>query len=243
MNYFISRAGQQYGPYSLADLQKYVGQGNILLTDLARGEGMEQWVPVQQVIGNIAVPPTPAPTPAPAPANYGQVPAYSPAGFSPQPQPGAAAGPLPPGLHWGLVLLFGILTCGLFSIVWLFVQASFAQKLKVGSKALMFYVIYMVAGLPLVFLTAFLSAAIAAALHSETAAQGVQILIPLVQIGSAVIMIIGHFSLKGALERYYNTVEPINLRLSGVMTFFFNTLYFQYHFTRIRNWKTTGVLQ
>ena len=37
-------------------------------------------------------------------------------------------------------------------------------------------------------------------------------------------------------------MEPINLRLSGVMTFFFNILYFQYHFTRIAEWKRTGML-
>ena len=41
---------------------------------------------------------------------------------------------------------------------------------------------------------------------------------------------------------YYNSVEPINLRLSGVMTFFFNILYLQYHMTRIARWKQTGIL-
>ena len=38
-----------------------------------------------------------------------------------------------------------------------------------------------------------------------------------------------------------DSVEPINLRLNGVMVFFFNVFYFQYHFARIRKWKTTGV--
>jgi hypothetical protein len=41
---------------------------------------------------------------------------------------------------------------------------------------------------------------------------------------------------------YFNTVEPIALRLSGVMTFFFGILYLQYHMTRIADWKRTGVL-
>jgi hypothetical protein len=36
MNYFITRDGQQYGPYTLADLQRYVASGEILLTDLRR---------------------------------------------------------------------------------------------------------------------------------------------------------------------------------------------------------------
>ncbi len=41
---------------------------------------------------------------------------------------------------------------------------------------------------------------------------------------------------------YYNTVEPIGLRLSGVMTFFFNVFYFQHHMSRIVLWKLTGYL-
>jgi len=63
MNYFIKRELNEYGPYSLADLQKYVASGNILLTDLCRSEGLTDWVPVSQVIGNI---PVPAAAPQPA---------------------------------------------------------------------------------------------------------------------------------------------------------------------------------
>src|ERR1700751_1626186 len=69
MNYFIKRELNEYGPYSLADLQKYVASGNILLTDLCRSEGLTDWVPVSQVIGNIPVPAA-APQPA-AGAGYG----------------------------------------------------------------------------------------------------------------------------------------------------------------------------
>jgi hypothetical protein len=51
------------------------------------------------------------------------------------------------------------------------------------------------------------------------------------------------FQMRSSIENYYNTVEPINLRLSGVMTFFFAVYYFQHHFSRIANWKRTGYLQ
>ena len=54
MNYFITRDGQQYGPYTLADLQRYVASGEILLTDLARSEGMSEPLPVSQIIGTIS---------------------------------------------------------------------------------------------------------------------------------------------------------------------------------------------
>ena len=43
MNYYISRDGQQFGPYTLAEVQRYVADGNILLTDLAHSEGMAGW--------------------------------------------------------------------------------------------------------------------------------------------------------------------------------------------------------
>jgi drug/metabolite transporter (DMT)-like permease len=56
MNYFISREGTEYGPYTLADLQRYVASGNVLVTDLTRSEAMSEWVPVSQVIGNIPIP-------------------------------------------------------------------------------------------------------------------------------------------------------------------------------------------
>jgi hypothetical protein len=39
MNYFIKREEKEYGPYSLADLQKYVASGNILLTICAAAKG------------------------------------------------------------------------------------------------------------------------------------------------------------------------------------------------------------
>src|SRR5438094_631494 len=108
MNYFVTREGQQYGPYSLADLQRYLAQGNIQPTDMARSEGLDQWVPVQQIVGNIAV----QQPPPPSPVNYGQVPVYSQgfAGAAAQPATGPAAGPIPPGLHWALVLVLSIVT-------------------------------------------------------------------------------------------------------------------------------------
>ncbi len=65
MKYFIQRELNEYGPYTLADLQRYVAQGSILLTDMTRSEGMTEWVPVSQVIGNI---PAPAAIPAAQPA-------------------------------------------------------------------------------------------------------------------------------------------------------------------------------
>jgi hypothetical protein len=41
---------------------------------------------------------------------------------------------------------------------------------------------------------------------------------------------------------YYNSREKIGLELTGAMTFFFSTVYLQYHVNEIARWKKTGVL-
>src|SRR5215469_10982532 len=137
MKYYIQRDLNQYGPYTLADLQRYVAQGNILLTDLTKSEGMNEWVPVSQVIGNI---PIQAPTPVYA-APTGTI--YGGAGTVYGSGPGYAvamtpvlAGPMPPDFHWALVLLIGVFTCGLFLSAWLIVEAAWIRKIKPQSYAL-----------------------------------------------------------------------------------------------------------
>lgn len=230
MNYYVSRGGQQFGPYSLADLQKYVAQGNIVATDLACGEGGTQWVPVSQIIGGGAAQPQ-QPTPqAPIQPGYGQQPVYGqPQGVAPQ-QPPVSGGPLPPGLHWAIVLLLAFVTCGLFSFIWIFIQANFVKQIRPASQAMMFYIIG---------IAATLGAGLVLPLMLRS--MGMMSISWLLYMGGIVLIIMGHFNMKASLEDYYNTVEPINLRLNGVMVFFFNVLYFQYHFTRIREWKTTGI--
>ena len=84
MNYFIKRDLTEFGPYTLAELQRYVASGNVLLTDSCRSDGMTDWMPVSQVIGTI-----PVPAAAQAPTAAAQASLYPP----------------PPALHWGLVLL------------------------------------------------------------------------------------------------------------------------------------------
>jgi hypothetical protein len=55
-----------------------------------------------------------------------------------------------------------------------------------------------------------------------------------------VLILIGRFSLRSSLERYYNSVEPVGLSLGPVMTFFFGDIYFQYHFNQIMRRKYEG---
>ena len=205
MNYFITRDGQQYGPYTLADLQRYVASGEILLTDLASSEGMNEPLPVSQIIGTIAVPQTQT---------------------SASPAINAPIYPDPPNLHWGLVLLFSILSCGLFSAVWNLVQAAWMKKVAPQSTALYYYVASLCA-----LAATFFTGIEAAYTHSSNSTVGA------VNLVYYILLLIGRFSLRSSLEQHYNSVEPMGLSLSGVMTFFFGDIYFQYHFNDIMRRK------
>lgn len=202
MTYYISRNGETSGPYSLIDLQRYVASGEILPGDLARGEGMQNWVPLSQILGGTAAA-------APVPA---------------------MAYPAPPDLHWALVLLFGIVTCGIFAWVWMFLEANYVSKIDRENKSTMLYAI----GLSCFLFFGFV--------HRLQPMSGAGLMAFAIHLGGVALMIVGHFKMKASLEDHFNRVEPIHLRLSGVMTFFFNVIYFQYHFDRINRWRRTGVL-
>ena len=201
MTYQISRDGQEFGPYSLSDVQRYVGTGNILVTDLARAEGTTEWIPVSQVIGTIAVAPPPAAAAYVPVANY----------------------PDPPNLHWALVLLFSFLSCALFYYVWALIQAAWMRRIQPKSQALFYYI----GGLVCVVIYVILA-------FGSRAESGISLIF---RIGGSVLIIVGAFNLRSSLEEHYTSAEPIGLTLSGVMTFFFPTIYFQYHFNRINEIK------
>ena len=201
MNYFITRDGQQYGPYTLADLQRYVSSGDVQLTDLAISEGMSDPLPVSQIIGTISVPQAPV--------------SGGPVSFAPE-------FPDPPNLHWALVLLFGVISCGLFISVWDLVQAAWMKKVAPQSRAIYYYAVAV--GL---LITLFTLSFLAGLNHTRNP------LGPLVQLANLVMILVGRYSLKASLEEHYNSAEPMGLLLSGVMTFFFGGIYFQYHLNDI----------
>lgn len=238
MKYYIQRQLSEYGPYTVADLQRYVAQGNILLTDLARSEGMTEWVPVSQVLGN-----TPMPAAAMTQPQSGTV--YGGVGTQGTTYGGTGSvyggqaathrpdTPVPTDFHWALVLLLGIFTCGIFSDVWLIIEAAFVKKIKPESKGLLF----MILAIGGAFFGGFLGRAMSGMYRGGPNPMGA-----LIVLASVVLYFVAVFQMRSDLEDYYNRVEPINLRLSGVMTFFFAVWYFQYHLSRIAQWKKTGVL-
>lgn len=140
-------------------------------------------------------------------------------------------------MHWALVLVLGSVTFGIFYIVWVIKQINFIKRIdppNPAAKLIMLGVIMCVVYGVLV------GAAIA--LQSSTVMVILGSVGFLIEIGASVCILVAYFKMRASLLNYYNTVEPIGLRLSGAMTFFFNILYFQYHFHRIAVWKRTGVL-
>ncbi len=144
-------------------------------------------------------------------------------------------------------------------MVWAFVQAGFVKKLDPRSKATTWLVLWLICYLACVGVVVYIVLQFHITLEDIKDPQFVPHLftaIPLylqqnmalqlvVYIGeplALVFILLGFFGMRGSIQRYYNSVEPIGLRLSGVMTFFFNMLYFQYHFRRIARWKQTGQL-
>jgi hypothetical protein len=210
MEYFVKRGEQRFGPYSLSELQSYVQSGNVLSDDLAQSEGMNDWVSVSEVLGNI-----------PALERTGNGIATV---IAPEPQ----LVPLPPNLHWAIVLILGIITRQLFNMVWALVQANWARKLTGDNKPMVLVAMYpagMVAGI------------LTTVLYRQAAGLG-----GLFFLAGAIVYLVGVFSIKAAMEEYYNSTENIGLTLSSVMTFFFSTVYIQYQINSLARLKKTDVL-
>jgi len=258
VNYYINRGGQVFGPYTFAQLQQHFQTGHIVASDLAQGEGMPNWLPVGQILGIQPVTPqSPQPGPHPAAAaGYGAPqPGYGapqPGYAAPTPHAGAPAGaygtpavgyapapvaapahvvhagvPLPADLHWALLLVLNALT-SVFNLIWAVYLAGWARKLDGQVKHLALMWVYV--GVTVVALLAFV--------ENSDSPLGV-----ILFLASAVIYLIGIFGIKAAMEQYYNSVENVGLRLSPVMTFFFSTVYLQYHVNKLHRWKNTGVYQ
>ena len=226
MPYLVTRAGQTYGPYTLEDLQRYVASGNVLLTDLAKSDEMAEWLPVGQIlnpatavntVAGVPVPPAPVPPALVPPATPYRQPAYA---VSPYPDP--------PNLHWALVLILAIFTCGLFAVIWDFVQVLWMKRVDPQTKAFPYFIAYAL----LSFLNGGLSLrASAIALHAGH--QRGSLLSILISVAVFVLVILYRFSMRDSLERHFNGPEPLGLQLGAIMTFFFGGLYFQYHFNRL----------
>jgi hypothetical protein len=209
-NYHLSRGGRTLGIYPEDSIREYIAQGRVAPGDLVWQPGMPHWVAASHVFE----------FPYEAPPPVAEV--YTPPAA---PIPTARAVQPPPAFHWGWVLLISILTLGLFYVVWAFVQAVWVKRMDPSSNALKLLAIYLV----LTIVGEWLA-------DSSASKDAPQVLVgALLSLTGAVISIFAFFSMRRSLLAHYGDegIEPAGLKLGRVMTFFFNVLYFQYHFTRI----------
>ncbi len=139
--------------------------------------------------------------------------------------------PPPPRLHWALLLLFTVLTLGVFYLVWMFVQAAWVRKIDPASNAMTLFIVDMV----LFVAGEAVAAAGGEGSNGETAGT-------LLVLAGIVVFVVGTYSIRRSMINHYNSAEPIGLRLSAALTFFLGLLYLQHHMTRIARYKRTGVL-
>jgi hypothetical protein len=236
MHYQISRNGQTYGPYTLEDLARYLASGNVLPTDLAKNEDMADWVPVSQILSG-AAPSAAFSTPGYADPAAGAL--YTPPEAYGQPNPALAASPYadPPNLHWGLYLLFAIITCTLFSKVFTLIQAAWLRRVQPDSNGLFFY-----AGLYALWIFNLVvgfgaTAAIMSHTHSAMYLGPYAVGRGLLTLLYFTLLIVTRFIMSASMEKHFNGPEPIGLQLNPVMTFFFGGVYFQAQINRIMEMK------
>lgn len=174
-------------------------------------------------------------TPESAPQQFGAAPGVGGAGTL---KNGA---PLPPNLNWVIVLVAAIFTCGLFALVWLFIEAGWMKKLDPQSKGQKFLIFYLV-GYVGVLALSFGGLGLSMAMPDSSLGALVSGLGSLTSIGLLVLYVLAVLNMKTSMEGYFNNVEPINLKLNPILVIFFGVFYFQYHFNRINTWKATGSL-
>ena len=150
---------------------------------------------------------------------------------------------MPPDMHWAVVWILAALT-GIFGLIWFFIQTGYVKKIDPASRARKFLILGLLANFAMIVVMVGMIVSVAAMGGEPSAIHfALGFLAFVLVIGSIVLILSATFGMRRSLVDYFNTVEPIGLRLSGAMTFFFNVLYFQYHLSRIAEWKRTGTLQ
>jgi hypothetical protein len=226
MQYQISRNGQMYGPYTLEDLQRYVASGNVLATDLAKSEEMAEWVPVSTLLAAGTPPPA---APAFSEPLYGSAPVQAPVAAAVNQFQDA------PNLHWGLVLLFGFLTCGYFMYVWNLIVSAWLKRVQPNATSMYLYLgalvltvlswfVKLIHGIDRVFNYG--------TIHTHYSTLGLFLVFAI-----WFVRLFARFSQMATLEEHFNGPEPVGLKLNGVLVFFFGGVYFQYKLNEINAMK------
>lgn len=247
---WIGQEGKKYGPYSLADVRHWVGEGRFGADTVAWREGLPDWVPLATLLARSAqaTPPPVAPPPMgpPTPPPRHSAGAASPAGDwvaatdarrrdQQQAQASRSSLPPPPSLHWGLVLLFTFLTFGIFGIVWPFIQANWVRKIDRHSSATLLLALALgcyIAGYAMIMGAT--PSADGSGAHPGMAGLGV-----LLELVYVVLFVCGFFSMAGSIRRRMESCG-VPVDIGGITLFFFNVWYLQAQLSWLARWQRTG---
>lgn len=244
---WIAENGQKSGPFLEEDVRRWLAEGRYGPDTLAWRKGMPEWVPLYSLFPESVATPPPPPLPeavASTPAvftaedrpnstyNYdgrAPAPAFSRADYAPHDDYDSDTAsrrdlPAPPSLHWGLVLLFSILSLGIFAIVWPFIQANWVRKIDGDSKA-----------------TMMLAGAMGCLFAGEVFSAGNRgsTLGGLLTLAYFVLWLVAYFSMADSIKRKLAEYS-LPVEIGGVTLFFFNTYYLQGQLSWISRWKNTG---
>ena len=234
---WIGQNSEKYGPYPEATVRQWLAEGKFAADALVWREGMPDWVPLSGMFSATA---GGQQQPPPPPGFRSSGHAYAADSFSaqryaPTDQSNVerAELPMPPSLHWGLVLLFTVISFGIFGIIWPFIQASWVRKIDSGSKA------------TLLLALAFIACAVGEVFYFSgikslaTGGSGLTGLGGLLMLSYWILYLVAYFSMAGSMRR---NLIPIGLpvEIGGITLFFFNMYYLQGQLSWIAHWKNTG---
>ncbi|WP_426701971.1 pilin [Rhodanobacter sp. Col0626] len=240
---WIGQNGKKYGPYTEADVRRWIREGKLAADALAWRDGMVDWVPLASLF-----PTTAAGGPLPPPLAAGVSPPpfveTRPAGMSgtfparrdesqDTSRSDRAALPTPPSLHWGLVWLFTLLTLGIFAIIWPFIQAKWTRKIDPRSNATTLLGFAMASRLIgyVFYFAGFASLA--------NGGEGMLGFGGLLLLAGWVLALVAYFSMAGSMRDKLASRE-LPLEIGGVTLFFFTMFYLQAQLSWLARWKHTG---
>lgn len=132
---WIGAEEERRGPYTEATLRRWVNDGVLDANTLAWRDGMIYGLPLTTLLEQLRAAPS-ASVPPSSSAAYAAPTAESMgthAAATRRTKRESLA--QPPSLHWGLVLLFSVLSLGIFLIVWNFKQSAWVRKIDEDSRA------------------------------------------------------------------------------------------------------------
>ncbi|HEY0198467.1 MAG TPA: GYF domain-containing protein [Rhodanobacter sp.] len=236
---WIGRDGQRYGPYSEDDVRQWMREGRLAADALAWREGMNNWMPLASLFvttASASLPPPPMGMPPLASGTPRTNGGASPGPFEPYDDTTRAVLPAPPSLHWGLVLLFSILTLGIFGLIWPFTQANWVRKIDRKSNAVLLLGLSLACfliGEPVYFIGIFSGIRLGQP-DTELVSLGGMLLL-----GRWILSLVAYFSMTGSVKRCMAD-HGTKLEVGGVTLFFFTLFYLQANLSWVARWKNTG---